>query len=389
MSVELHHGRLQDILPTLAESTFDACVTDAPYELGFMGKHWDRSGVAFQPETWAAILRVLKPGAHLVSFGGTRTYHRMVCAIEDAGFEIRDQIGWAFGSGFPKSSNQDGQWTGWGTALKPAWEPICLARKPLIGTVAENLAAHGVGAINIDGCRITVGDGDVRSGGFGEGKRPWQTGGNGNTVRLGSEVGRWPANLCHDGSPQVVALFPSEAGAAAPVTTRNGDKFRSTYGAFAGNVDEQGSTFHADSGSAARFFYCPKASRADRDAGCEALDKRPLLWSSGTQNPGSFQAPRTDRSARNPHPTVKPTELMRWLCRLIIPPHGTILDPMMGSGSTGRAAVLEGFNFVGIEMTDEYLPIARARIADAERLRADEEAERKAAGMQSELELGA
>jgi len=171
--------------------------------------------------------------------------------------------------------------------------------------------------------------------------------------------------LPNPGRDEVLAAFPREAG--APVTVRNGDKFRGTYGAFSGNIDEQGSTFHADTGSAARFFYCAKASREDRNEGCEHMAKQPLNWSSGTQSPGTFQAEGTDRSAHNHHPTVKPTDLMRWLCRLVTPKGGIVLDPFMGSGSTGKAAVLEGLNFVGIELQAEYLEIARARIDHAQR----------------------
>ena len=183
--------------------------------------------------------------------------------------------------------------------------------------------------------------------------------------RGGSESGRWPANLIHDGSDEVVALFPRAAGAAAPVTVRNGDKFRTAYGAFKGDRDELGSTFQGDSGSAARFFYCAKADRADRNDGCQNMERKPLNWSSGTQNPGSFQAEGTDRTSPNHHPTVKPTDLMRYLCRLVTPKGGLILDPFMGSGSTGRGAVLEGFKFIGIEQTAEYVEIARARIDSA------------------------
>ena len=176
-------------------------------------------------------------------------------------------------------------------------------------------------------------------------------------------LGRWPANILHDGSEEVVALFPSEAGAQAPVTVRNGDKFRGTYGAFKGNRDEGGSTFKGDTGSAARFFYCAKADRADRNAGLDGMPEKPLLWSSGEQNPGAFQSPNTKRAAQNNHPTVKPTDLMRWLCRLVTPPGGIVLDPFMGSGSTLKAAELEGFSAIGIELEAEYIEIARRRIA--------------------------
>jgi site-specific DNA-methyltransferase (adenine-specific) len=393
--VSLHHGNCREVLRSLADASIDSCVTDPPYELtsarpggrspategkvmkGFMGMAWDGTGVANDVGMWAEVLRVLKPGGYLLAFSGTRTYHRMVCAIEDAGFEIRDQIGWAFGSGFPKSHN--GEWGG--TALKPAWEPICVARKPLIGTVEANWLAHGTGALNIDGCRIQT-DEALRAGAGGtwdalhqhEGRagevsaqRRYQDKGGTNFAatpgpRGGDAAGRWPANLCHDGSDEVLAAFPREAGAAAPVHKRNGDKFRNAFGAFAGNLDEGGSTYHADTGSAARFFYCAKASREDRNEGCEHFAKQPLLWSAGEQNPGSFQADGTDRSAHNHHPTVKPTDLMRWLVRLVTPKGGIVLDPFMGSGSTGKACALEGLQFIGIEQEGEYIAIAQARI---------------------------
>lgn len=399
----LHMGDCQAVLPTLPPASIDAVVCDPPYHLttgkkggtgiasvnldspagraritaGFMGKSWDGGDVAFRPEIWAEVLRVLKPGGYLIAFGGTRTYHRLVCAIEDAGFDIRDQIGWAFGSGFPKSRDiakydlsgaEAEQWAGWGTALKPAWEPVVLARAPLSGTVAANLRAHGLGALNIDGCRIApTGESRARTGEASQCRRYDDAGGTNFAAlpgpRGGDPSGRWPANLIHDGSAEVVALFPAEAGAAAPVRARGGDKFRTTYGAFKGDIDEAGSTFHGDTGSAARFFYCAKASRDDRDDGCDSLAKRPLHWSSGEANPGSFQSPGTDKAARNHHPTVKPTDLMRYLCRLITPPGGVVLDPFMGSGSTGRGALLEGFRFVGIEREADYFAIAQARIA--------------------------
>lgn len=349
-----------------------------------MGKGWDSRGIAYNVNMWRECLRVLKSGGHLLAFGGTRTYHRMACAVEDGGFQIRDQIGWVFGSGFPKSHNLRGEWEGWGTALKPAWEPIVVARKPLIGTVAKNVAEFGTGALNIAGCRIET-NGEVLITGAGNipcrqrdglprsrtgeasATSRYQDSGSTNFAALpglrgGDALGRWPANLIHDGSDEVVSCFPSEAGAAAPVRGRNGDKFRNSYGKFAGNIDEQGSTFHGDSGSAARFFYCAKASRKDCNEGCEEFAKLPLLWSSGAQNPGSFQAEGTDRSAQNNHPTVKPTDLMRYLCRLVTPPGGTVLDTFMGSGSTGKAALYEGFEFIGIDEDADYCAIAKARM---------------------------
>jgi DNA methylase len=244
---------------------------------------------------------VLKPGGHMLAFSGTRTYHRMVCAIEDAGFEVRDQIGWTYGSGFPKSKNLDGEWQGWGTALKPAWEPIVVARKPLIGTVADNVLAHGTGALNIDGCRVPTGD-------------------------------RWPANLIHDGSDEVVACFPTAPGQQCRARTDGASQGNNTFGALKHVTYEPEP--RGDTGSAARFFYCAKASKSDR-------------------------------GAENTHPTVKPTDLMRYLCRLVTPRGGVVLDHFMGSGSTGKAAVLEGFRFIGIDMMPEHVKIAEHRIFTA------------------------
>ena len=401
MTVQILHGDCRDVLRTLADASVDSVVTDPPYHLtqasrgghartnnpemphgrhrigdkGFMGKQWDGGDVAFRAETWAEVLRVLKPGGFLVAFGGTRTYHRLACAIEDGGFEVRDMLAWLFGSGFPKGTDKakiPEAWRGWNTALKPAHEPICLARKPMQGTLAENLWRWGTGALWIDGCRVPLdGDGDAyarnHSGDRGhDGTRSIDRVGA-TDLRPGggsaSTIGRWPANVLHDGSDEVVAEFPSEAGAAAPVRRRNADKFSRVYGAFNGNVDEAGSTFKGDTGSAARFFYCAKADRADRNAGLDGMPEKPLLWSSGEQNPGAFQSPNTKRAAQNNHPTVKPTDLMRWLCRLVTPPGGIVLDPFMGSGSTLKAAELEGFSAIGIELEAEYIEIARRRIA--------------------------
>ena len=413
MSVRILHGLLQDRIPELiAEGVrVDAVVCDPPYELtsrrpggrseatrgavmgGFMGMKWDGSGVAFDPAAWAHCMDIMKPGAHLVAFGGTRTHHRVMCAIEDAGLEICDVLMWVYGSGFPKSKNHRDEFPGLGTALKPAWEPIILARKPLVGTVAENMRAHGVGMLDIDGCRIETDDPLTGSYGpplkcGGQNHRPFHDrAGEASAARRytdqggtnfaatpgprgGDPKGRWPANVVHDGSDEVVALFPSQAGAAAPVYRRGSDKFRATYGAFKGDIDEQGSTFRGDAGSAARFFYCAKASREDRNEGCEHLQAKPLNGSSGEQSPGTFQSDGTNRSSPNHHPTVKPTDLMRWLVRMVTPLGGVVLDPFAGSGSTGKAAVLEGRDVILVEREDEYMPILRARLAWAESERA-------------------
>jgi DNA modification methylase len=384
---KIHIGSNLDILPTLADCSVDSIVTDPPYELGFMGKSWDASGIAYSVVLWRECLRVLKPGGHLLAFSGSRTYHRMTCAIEDAGFEIRDQIMWVYGSGFPKSHNISKaldksagaereiigqrqpcgmfspdvphfgassdvietyksspitapataaakQWEGWGTALKPAHEPICLARKPIEGTVADNVLKWGVGGLNIDGCRV------------------------------GEGTGRFPANLMHDGSQEVVDLFPSNAGAAAAVKAGYSGESNGIYHDYAQRGDN-GATFYGDKGSAARFFYCPKASKFDREEGCDELptqEKPAHMRTANGTGEASMESgwPATQR--KNTHPTVKPTELMRYLCRLITPPGGVVLDPFTGSGSTGKAALMEGFYFVGIELSAEYAEIARHRI---------------------------
>jgi DNA modification methylase len=384
----LHHGDCLDVLKTFADCSVDAVVTDPPYGLSFMGKRWDYDVPS--EDIWRECLRVLKPGGHLLAFAGTRTQHRMAVRIEDAGFEIRDMIAWVYGSGFPKSldvskaidkaagaerevigmptngsgaqpnklSNHttgdtgigyaDGsgqtfnitapateaakQWEGWGTALKPAFEPITVARKPLIGTVAENVLEHGTGGLNVDGCRVAtdLAVDDPRLGGAGTwssdkmAKNVYEGGYAGDRVGS-SPLGRWPANFIHDGSEEVVALFPDSKSCNSPSKAR-------PEGTILGGARSQGAIYPGETGSAARFFYCAKASKKDR-------------------------------GDDNKHPTVKPTDLMRYLCRLVTPPGGLILDPFMGSGSTGKAAMLEGFRFIGIEQEAEYLEIAEARIA--------------------------
>ncbi|MFG8756575.1 site-specific DNA-methyltransferase [Pseudomonas aeruginosa] len=388
----LHLGDCLQVLKTFPDNSFDSVVTDPPYGLttnkkggtgvasvnldspygrsrigtgngagGFMGMKWDSDVPPI--EVWTECLRVLKPGGYLLAFAGTRTQHRMALRIEEAGFEIRDMIAWVYGSGFPKSKNLDGDRQGWGTALKPALEPITVARKPLVGTIAANVLAHGTGALNIDGCRIPSEPMPPNTGAGGLPRRREDEQRGPGAVSQPHAAGRWPANLIHDGSEEVVVLFQADAGAAAPAHRRNGDKFRNSYGAFRGDIDEGGSTFQGDAGSAARFFYCAKASRRDRNEGCEHMERQPLHWSSGSQNPGSFQADGTDKTSQNNHPTVKPTDLMAYLVRLVTPPGGKVLDPFTGSGSTGKAAVREGFEFVGIEREPPYLAIAEARIA--------------------------
>jgi len=385
---ELHHGDCLEVLRTLPDNSVDAIVTDPPYGLtankkggtgtasvnldnpygrarigtgngagGFMGMKWD-SDVPSQ-EVWAECLRVLKPGGHLLAFAGTRTQHRMAVRIEDAGFEIRDMIAWVYGSGFPKSHNLRGDWQGWGTALKPALEPITVARKPLAGTVAENVLEHGTGALNIDGCRVEpTGESRERVGEASQERRYTEAGGTDFAakpgVRGGDPAGRWPANLIHDGSDEVVSCFPANAGASAPV--KGTEASWASVGRVTGERERVAGAFHADTGSAARFFYCAKASRSDRNEGLQ--DPGPQFKHGTTLR----QIENTVKTG-NTHPTVKPTDLMRYLCRLVTPPGGVVLDPFMGSGSTGKAAMLEGFRFIGIEREAEYLEIARARIA--------------------------
>lgn len=387
----LYCGDSRDVLRGMAENSVDSVVCDPPYELGFMNKKWDNTGIANDSTFWAEVFRVLKPGGHLLAFSGSRTYHRMACAIEDSGFEIRDQIMWVYGSGFPKSHDvskaidkaagatrekvrvdssavrnpkasgggRDGasgatrpwiesamergyhekdsdtavteaakHWQGWGTALKPAHEPICVARKPLIGNVAENVLAHGTGALNIDGCRVETDEyifnkGRVKpyegqSFSRQNAKLPHQTD--------GQKLGRWPANFIHDGLTE----------------------------------------------DWARYFYCAKASKKDRDEGLDGFEESrhsSLGYERGLGDAGEGMFKDRNPLKRNGHPTIKPTELMRYLCRLVTPPGGLVLDPFMGSGSTGKAAMLEGFRFAGIDMTEEYFRISVARIEHAQRQR--------------------
>lgn len=370
------NGDVMDMLRTLADNSVDAIITDPPYEIGFMGRSWDNSGIAYSIEMWRECLRVLKPGGHILSFGGTRTYHRMACAIEDAGFQIRDQIGWVFGSGFPKSHNLTGVHEGWGTALKPAWEPIVLARKPLIGTVVANVLAHGTGALNIAACRIPGEPVPINKleswSGFGQEKQPDYT-------ATMSDVGRWPANLIHDGSEEVLDAFPIAPGQQADASTNpDSPKTKGIYGAMkriaepSQHSDNDGlvgfkmkpGARRLDEGSAARFFYCAKASREDRNEGCDHIPEEQFSHD-GRETPidNAYQRNSSNSSnSSNSHPTIKPTSLMRYLCKLITSPGGTILDCFMGSGSTGKAALLEGFTFIGIEKEANYCAIAKARM---------------------------
>jgi len=381
----IYNGDCLEVLAGMPENSIDTCITDPPYELGFMGKKWDSSGIAFQPETWQAVYRVLKPGALLLAFGGTRTYHRLVCAIEDAGFEIRDTIAWVYGSGFPKSYdiskgidkfNKTGNaswngtgdssngalgysklqheqgyrpndysgkhqtkteitdpeaqlWHGWGTALKPAFEPIVVAMKPIDGNFVNNALTWGVAGMNIDGGRVGTDEMQINTY-FGRG--PFGDSQVGNDYDSKITRGRYPANFIHDGSDEVLELFPQTGKSSGGRIGNKGSALN-----MMGTKYEAGDPGYGDEGSAARFFYCAKASRAERDAGLDGI---------------------------NPHPTIKPINLMRYLVRLTkTPTGGIVLDPFMGSGTTGCACALEGREFIGIEKEAEYVEIAEKRIA--------------------------
>jgi site-specific DNA-methyltransferase (adenine-specific) len=426
MNYDLRNGDCIEIMRSLPANSVDSIVTDPPYELGFMGKSWDSTGIAYSVRMWDEALRVLKPGGHLLAFSGSRTYHRMACAIEDAGFEIRDQIMWVYGSGFPKSldvskaidkqsdverkvvsevpaygiggngtfnghkenatakiteptTDKAKQWAGWGTALKPAHEPIVMARKPLIGTVAANVIIHGTGALNIDGSRVgteqtttTIKDLSQAHGNqFGKTGISYPSMGE----KL-NPVGRWPANFIHDGSDEVVELFPDTKGVVRQPTGKT--ILNPETGWNNNSMSDTTVRGFADSGSAARFFYCAKASKKDRNAGLDEFEGKEigvkgngLARTCATCGASTLQGCEClDRTYVNPtranhHPTVKPTELMRYLVKLVTPPNGTVLDPFTGSGSTGKAAMLEGFNFIGCELDPDYIAIANARIKHA------------------------
>jgi site-specific DNA-methyltransferase (adenine-specific) len=403
MTFTIHNGNCIDVMRSMPDNSVDSIVTDPPYELGFMGKSWDSSGIAFNVEVWTEALRVLKPGGHLLAFSGSRTYHRMAVAIEDAGFQIRDQIMWIYGSGFPKSHDvskaidkaagverevvgtrtapdirggnlnatvtnptyeinitapstpEAQQWAGWGTALKPAHEPIVLARKPLIGTVAANVLEFGTGGLNIDGSRVEGNPVPINKlvnwSGFGQEIRP-------DYEQTMNTQGRFPANLIHDGSDEVLAGFPDTKGGT----------WNTTQGARHFNNDGEPTGFQTNRqdssvGSAARFFYCAKASKRDRNEGLDGFEAIRVHDGREAGNKGgSNPRNRTNDLKVNHHPTVKPTDLMRYLVKLITPPNGIVLDPFTGSGSTGKGAVIEGFNFIGIELDPDYVAIATARI---------------------------
>ncbi len=331
---------------------------------GFMGQEWDGGDIAFRVDTWRRVFDVMKPGAHLIAFAATKGYHRMVCAIEDAGFEIKDMIPWLYATGFPKSHNLDGDWQGWGTALKPAIEPVVLAQKPISeSSIEANVLRWGVGAININACRIPVDDDQYArncSGRRGHDENRERAMDFHLTAGKGSDLGRWPANICHDGSAEVIEAFAEygERGAIAPVHTRSTDKFRSTYGEFKGNVDEGGLTFRADSGTAARFFYSSKASQGERIFECKVCGAHTI----GKPNCGHDDEWRADRTKLRTHPTVKPISLMRWYVEMVTPPGGLVLDPFAGTGTTAAAAREAGFSSLSIEASSDHVRDIGVRI---------------------------
>jgi len=474
-------GDCRERMAEMEENSIDAIVCDPPYEIGFMNRGWDSNGIAYDQEVWRQAWRVLKPGGYILAFGGSRTYHRLACAIEDAGFEIRDCISWVYGSGFPKSldvskaidraagaereiiaerygvtttfnvgaketikprdpitapaTDAARQWDGWGTALKPAHEPIVMARKTLSEkTVAANVLRWGCGAMNVDGCRVKANDFDPKER-VGATKlmeeRPWNrdqlSSGERATIIEGNSLGRWPANLIlghapgcvrrgekrvrssqgsdYDGpavnnvygkrdhrtpskvpSDETVADWDCVEGCPVKMISEQSGHLKSGGGSKTTPGDKisssgwkekrlKGPEYSPSEGTAARFFlnidpdplfYCAKASRAERNRGLEGMPLCPPPGSKrSTPAPGRKSALGNPR--QNGHPTVKPIKLMRYLVRLVTPPGGTVLDPFAGSGTTLVAAKEEGFRYIGIELEPEYVEIAEAKLAAAER----------------------
>jgi len=358
-------GDCREVLRSLPDNSVDSVVTDPPYELGFMGKSWDSSGIAYDVTVWAECLRVLKPGGHIVAFGGSRTFHRLAVAVEDAGFEIRDTIAWISSKTFPKSLNvekamdkagMDGSVAkGWGTGLKQVVEPVVLARKPLDGTVAENTLAWGVGGLNIDGSRIA--SSEITGRPQYESKGWKNTSGMTGSTNEDWKKGRWPANVILD---EVSAgLLDEQSGVLKPATSRTPAKPEAIAKAIFGGG--AAGPLYNDTGGASRFFYVAKASKRDRNEGLEMLGAK-FAPTMGDGIGGKEHNPDTATPKQNHHPTVKPTALMRYLIKLVTPEGGTVLDPFTGSGSTGKAALLDGYKFVGAELTEEYLPIIEGRL---------------------------
>jgi len=425
----IYHGNNLDVLPTLPDNSVDAIVCDPPYELGFMGKSWDSSGIAYNVELWQECLRVLKHGGHLLAFGGTRTWHRLAVAIEDAGFEIRDNIAWLYGSGFPKSHNiskaidklhgaertvvgrnpnsrenatkdntlyESGtvgktdfitaaatddakQWDGWGTALKPAHEPIVVARKPVEGTVANNVLTWGVGGLNIDATRIGFAADDKpfagnRTATFGT--QETQSGGDGSGGYEANNVGRFPANIILD--EFTAQLLDEQSGITKLGDIKPHKQINVGTGINVMNSTQITGSHKGDSGGASRFFYVAKASKRDRNEGLDELPGQSIgakgnglaRICSQCSTPQLTGCDCINSTYINPvrqnfHPTVKPTALMQYLIRLVTPHNGIVLDPFAGSGSTGKAAILENKSFIGIELTADYLPIIEGRLQHA------------------------
>jgi len=410
----IHLGNNLDLLKQMANNSVDSIVTDPPYGISFMNKKWDYDVPTV--ELWQEVLRVLKPGGHALVACGTRTQHRMAVNLEDAGFEIRDIVAWVYGSGFPKSLDiskaidktagywrgkhgeiisENGsmtapnyertekeepvtpkaqQWQGWGTALKPAMELWTLCRKPLKGTVAENVLKYGTGGLNIDGCRV------------GDGREQQQQGiSNSDTQVAGRdeahrniyplELGRFPANIIHDGSDEVVKLFPNENSSG---TFKQGSQRKAApenlyqLGFAKTDFTQNAPDNYGDSGSASRFFYTAKASQGERNEGLWGFEEE--YTASAEFRPNHMEKAIEGESGnpygrwqpkRNIHPTVKPLELMRYLCRMITPKGGIVLDPFMGSGTTAIAAKQEKMNYIGMELEPKYVEIANARIKSA------------------------
>lgn len=412
MKFQLRQGDNLELLKKLPDNSVDSVVTDPPYGLSFMNKKWDYDVPSV--ELWKEVYRVLKPGGYVLSFGGTRTYHRMVVNIEDAGFEIRDQIMWLYGSGFPKSHNiglsidkkqghpnrghriavasrnhPDGtlepngeklekyeaktdegkKYEGWGTNLKPANEPICVARKPLSEkSVALNVLKWGTGGINIDGCRVVY-----KSETDKESAKPGSLNATGDNSMFGlksgnkqNEEGRFPANIILDEIAGEMLDKQSGMSITKANMNYNHNKTESDSDVFKSRGTY---TPRSDSGGASRFFYQAKVSKKERNMGLEHFEDKVIEGRDPGQDERSVAYKPRPTATKNIHPTVKPVNLMAYLCRLITPPGGTILDPYMGSGSTGITALLEGFNFIGMDLDPEYVKIAEARISNYEKYR--------------------
>jgi len=409
-------GDCLEKLKDLPDNSIDSIVTDPPYGLSFMNKKWDYDVPSV--EVWKECLRVLKPGGHLLSFSGSRTYHRMAVRIEDAGFEIRDQIMWIYGSGFPKSHNigkavdklqgnerevvgerpqransenseikmnassgdveivtkGTSEWEGWGTALKPAHEPIVMARKPFKGNVAQNVLEWGTGGINIDesrvGTRTENESGWSKSGSKASENRSMSGSNYDRVAKDEIGLGRWPANIILD--EEAGEILDQQSGISkGKVGMTQQSSPNNIYNGFKSTGDTKVNDGKTDKGGASRFFYCPKASKKDRNEGCDMLEEKGYEVNfKESPKQGSIEKYGMEEAlkrlknltSKNNHPTVKPTDLMLYLIKLVTPKGGTVLEPFMGSGSTGKAAVRGGFSFIGIEKEEEYLNIAKARI---------------------------